>query len=162
LAFPVISKDSIKEVLFDQLGWRDREWSKMLGRASIELMYYFAQTQLELGKSVILENVFHPDLASPKLRVLERQYNANVLQIICNANSDVLFERFRQRAESGIRHKGHVDIQSLNELKAHLKQRCSLRLDIDSPVLQVDTTDFAALHYETILEQIRTIMDNVD
>jgi predicted kinase len=162
LAFPVISKDSIKEVLFDQLGWQDREWSKMLGRASVELMYYFAQVQLELGKSVILDNAFHPDLASPKLQALEKQYKANVLQIICDTNSDILFERFRQRAKSGMRHDGHVDMQSLDELKAHLKQEYLLRLDIGGPVLQVDTTDLAALRYELILEQVKTVIESVD
>lgn len=31
---PLIAKDDIKESLFDSLGWRDREWSKKLGRAT--------------------------------------------------------------------------------------------------------------------------------
>jgi predicted kinase len=162
LMLPVISKDGIKEILFDQLGWRDREWSKMLGRASVELMYYCSQTQLEASKSVILENAFHPDLASPKLRALKDQYKANALQIICNTDSHVLFERFKQRAESGIRHEGHVDRQSLDELKLNLKQERPLLLDIDSHVLQVDTTDFATLRYEVVLERVKTIMNSAN
>ena len=54
LKLPIISKDSIREVLFDQLGWQDRDWAKRLGRVSIDLMFYFAQTQLESGRSIII------------------------------------------------------------------------------------------------------------
>lgn len=154
LACPVISKDSIKEVLFDQLGWRDREWSKVLGRASVELMYYIAETQLKASRSVILDNAFDPDLASAKLRALVRENGANSLQIICNARSTVLFDRFKRRAESGIRHEGHVDAQCLDELKASLQQERRQRLDIGGQVLRVDTTDLATIHYEAILNEV--------
>jgi predicted kinase len=162
LALPVASKDGIKEVLFDQLGWRDREWSKTLGRASVALMYHFARTQLQVGRSVILDNAFHPALASPELRALASQYRANTLQIICETTSDVLFERFKGRAESGERHAGHVDVQSLDELRASLAQERPLRLDIGGEVLHVDTTDLANLRYEPILDRVVAIMDSVD
>jgi predicted kinase len=158
LAFPVIGKDDIKEVLFNQLGWRDREWSKLLGRASVEMMYYFAQTQLKIGNSVILDNAFHPDLASAKLQSLSRLYGASTLQIICDADGRVLFERFKGRAESGIRHEGHVDTQSLDEFEAHLKQESPLKLDIGGQVLQVDTTDWATVCYEAILNEVSAIV----
>lgn len=161
LQFPVISKDRIKEVLFNELGWRDREWSKTLGRASVELMYYFAKSQLENGNSVILDNAFHPDLASPKLRALESQYKVHTLQIICEADGEVLFDRFKRRAESGIRHDGHVDTQALDELKAHLEQERPLKLDIGGQVIRVDTTDFAALRYEVLLDRVVAMMEAI-
>lgn len=158
LSIPVLSKDEIKEVLFEQLGWRDREWSRTLGRASVELMYLHAQTQLEANKSVILDNAFHPDLASTKLQNLLNQSTADAIQIICDSKNDVLFERFRQRAESGVRHEGHIDVQSLDEFGQNLKQERSLILEIDGEVIQLDTTDIAALNYEPVLEQVKTIM----
>ena len=34
LGFPFINKDDIKEILFDTLGWHDREWSKKLGHVA--------------------------------------------------------------------------------------------------------------------------------
>ena len=39
LGFPLISKDTIKEFLFDTIGVGDREWSQMLGKASSEFLY---------------------------------------------------------------------------------------------------------------------------
>lgn len=158
LSIPVYSKDDIKEILFDQLGWRDREWSKLLGRASVELLYYLAQTQLEHGKSVILDNAFHPELASAKLQTIQKQYQANVLQIICNADADALFERFKQRAESGLRHAGHVDKQSLAEYHSNLQKEQPLHLDLAGAIIQVDTTDFASLQYKEVLQEVRTLL----
>ncbi|MGD8627286.1 MAG: hypothetical protein PVJ34_22310, partial [Anaerolineae bacterium] len=146
-------------VLFEQLGWRDRGWSKMLGRASVEVLYYLAQTHLRVGRSVILDNAFDVGLASPKLQALERRYRANVLQIICDADSRVLFERFKKRGESGIRHEGHVDKQTLPELQAHLAQERPLRLDLGGQVLWVDTTDLTTLCYRAILDEVTVIMN---
>ena len=65
LRIPVLSKDNIKEIPFEELGWSDREWSKRLGRASVEVMYACAQSLLEADQSVILDNAFHPELAPP-------------------------------------------------------------------------------------------------
>jgi predicted kinase len=42
---PVVSKDSIREVLFERLGWKDRPWAQLLGRVSIDLMFHFAEMQ---------------------------------------------------------------------------------------------------------------------
>ena len=39
LTIPFLSKDLIKESLFDSLGTKAREWSKKLGLASIELLF---------------------------------------------------------------------------------------------------------------------------
>src|SRR5690606_17314401 len=83
LALPVFGKDRLKEVLFDQLGWQDREWSKKLGAASAELLYECAAIQLEAGRSFILENAFHPDWATPKLLALKARYQADSLEIQC-------------------------------------------------------------------------------
>jgi predicted kinase len=158
LRFPFISKDGIKEILFDELGWSDREWSQKLGQASINLLYYFAHTLLMAGGSIILENTFRPDLASSKLSTLARQTNASALQIICNANNDVLYQRFKQRTESGLRHPGHVDVQSMPELRASLERYGPLRLGIGGEVIEVDTTDISILSYESILVQVKAIM----
>ncbi len=161
LSLPVISKDSIKEILFEEIGWRDREWSKMLGRASVELMYHYAQTQLKADKSVILDNAFHPYLASPVLQSLLNQYKAQAVQVICTTDNEVLFERFRQRALSGERHMGHVDSQSLNELKQNLKKERPVQLEIESHIVQVDTTDFGTLRYGSVLEKVKSIMNRL-
>jgi predicted kinase len=157
LGFPFISKDAIKEILFDELGWSDREWSQKLGKVSIELMYFFAQTALMASRSIILENTFRPDLASAKLSALALQANAGTIQIVCRASTEMVYQRFRQRAEAGLRHPGHLDLQIIGEARVSLEDR-PLRLDIAGEVIEVDTTDFSAVRYESILEQVQAII----
>ena len=61
---PYLSKDEIKEILFDTLGFRCREEKVALGKAAEEILYHFAKSQLCVGQPFILENNF--DDASQK------------------------------------------------------------------------------------------------
>ena len=58
LKLPVISKDTIKELLFDHIGFQSREEKVNLGIASMEIMYYVAGQLMKAGQSFILENNF--------------------------------------------------------------------------------------------------------
>ena len=49
LHMPLVGKDSIREQLFDRLGWKDRQWAQELGKASIDMMFYFAWAELKWG-----------------------------------------------------------------------------------------------------------------
>ncbi len=54
LDLPLISKDTIKEALFDALGTGDLEWSKRLGRAAHLVMYGIARRGSIRGSRVAL------------------------------------------------------------------------------------------------------------
>ena len=58
LKLPVISKDTIKERLFDSVGFQSREEKVNLGIASMEIMYYVAGQLMKAGQAFILENNF--------------------------------------------------------------------------------------------------------
>ena len=58
LKLPVISKDTMKELLFDHVGFQSREEKVKLGIASMEMMYYFAGQLMKAGQPFILENNF--------------------------------------------------------------------------------------------------------
>ena len=58
LRLPVISKDSLKEILFDQVGFRSREEKVRLGNASMEIMYAIAGQFMGAGQPFLLENNF--------------------------------------------------------------------------------------------------------
>ncbi|NJP18783.1 MAG: ATP-binding protein [Hydrococcus sp. CRU_1_1] len=98
---PLISRDDIKESLFDSLGWRDREWSKQLGIASYRLLYYFIESQVSAGNSSIAESNFMPKFDNLKFLELKRKYKLYLLHIHCRADREVLFQRFKMRSESG-------------------------------------------------------------
>jgi len=158
LRIPVVSKDSIREVLFERLGWKDRPWAQLLGRASVDLMFRFAQAQLEAGRPLILDNAFDPALSVPRSRALIARYQAKTVQVVCNADGETLFERFRARAASGDRHPGHRDEAVFDRLRSHLAQGQSPVLDIGGAIVEVDTTDFSQVDYQGVLNQGKAFM----
>ena len=58
LGIPMLSKDSIKEVLFDNLGFHSRAEKVQLGTAAMHILYYAAAQLMKVGKPFILENNF--------------------------------------------------------------------------------------------------------
>src|SRR6188472_2514946 len=74
LSMPYLSKDGIKEILFDTLGYSDREWSRKLSVASYELLYYFVEQELAAGRDFVVESNFRADVAGPKFSSLQATY----------------------------------------------------------------------------------------
>ena len=53
--------DSIKEVLFDDLGFHSRAEKVQLGTAAMHILYYAATQLMKVGKPFILENNFNQE-----------------------------------------------------------------------------------------------------
>jgi predicted kinase len=155
LSLPFAGKDMFKEVLFDTLGWKDRAWSKQIGRASIALLFRFMETQLAAGASCVVECNFKSALATPEFLVLRERYAYEPIQILCRCDGQVLFERFRRRAESGERHPGHMDHLNYEEFASTLLRGATEPLDIGGRLIEVDTTDFDAVDYAAIIATIK-------
>jgi predicted kinase len=158
LGIPVISKDHVREVLFAGLGWKDRNWAQLLGRTSIDIMFYFAEMQLQAGCSLILDNSFEPSISAPRFQTLQTKYDVETIQIVCDADRDTLFSRFRERTKTGNRHPGHGDEDVLEELRVYLAKEQSLVMDIGGSIIEVDTTDFSKIDYPALLNEVRSAM----
>lgn len=158
LKIPLVSKDSIREELFDRLGWKDREWAQLLGKASVDMMFYFARTELAVGHSIIMDNSFYPPISNPRFQALKEQYRAQSIQIVCDSDRETLFQRFKSRADSGNRHPGHGDQDVLEELYKGLTDNSSQILDIGGSIIEVDTTDFATVNYQEIFKQVKLLL----
>ncbi len=156
VALPLIHKDAIKEILFDQLGWSDREWSKKLGVASYGLMDYFVVQQLKSGHSLVVESNFKPEFDTEKFRKWKKEYDCEIIQIICRADPKVLFERFSERAQNNERHLGHRDSEHLAEWKSYFLTSSDTAdaLDVESRIKYVDTTDFSKIDNDEIVDFI--------
>lgn len=159
LKLPLVSKDSIREELFDRLGWKDRKWAQELGKAGVDMMFYFARAELEVEHSIIMDNSFYPPVSNPRFQALKEQYYAESIQIVCDSDRETLFQRFKSRADSGNRHLGHGDQDVLEELYANLANNSSQILEIGGSVIEVDTTDFAKVNYQEILKQVTSLLE---
>jgi predicted kinase len=155
LGVPFITKDGIKERLFESLGWSDRAWSRRLGVASITVLYDTLERILAAGCSCVTESVFRPEYDDERLRQLCARYDARPFQIQCVAEGEALWRRWRERVESGARHPGHVEPTMYDEVRPQLLRGRLDPLHLDGSLVEVDTTDFAAVDYVGLLSQVR-------
>jgi predicted kinase len=159
LRLPLICKDTIKETLFEALGTPDRAGSRRLGGASMEVLYTFVEAQLTAAKSCVAEANFDPAFGTPVFSRLARRYSHTLIQVNCVADPAVLAERFRRRSLSGERHPGHQDhLQCKSGCDSHLDLSIPGRippLDVDGHVIELDTSDFAQLDYERLVDQVK-------
>lgn len=152
LRVPLLTKDAIKERLFDTLGWSDREWSKRLGVASFALLYDRITAHLQAGAPLVVEANFRPKFDTPKFAALRERYPFTLLQFVLVATPEALQARFAARNATGKRHPGHVDASFEGEFAAQLKAEIYGPLDLPGRVVVVDTTNLAAVDFSAAIE----------
>lgn len=155
LGVPFINKDGIKELLFDTLGWKDREWSRQPGIASTALLFHLIERQLAAGQSLVAESAFSAEFDVPRLQRLQNCYHFQTLEVHCTAQMEVLLERFAQRAQSAERHPGHGEQGQTEELRAKLERGVYAPLSSSGEALIIDTTDVASVDNQRLMQSIR-------
>jgi predicted kinase len=109
-AWPVVSKDAWKEVLFDLLGTGDGAWSRKLSLAAFRIQFAVAESRIDAHMSLILEGNFNAaEQAGPVAALADR--GGRLLQVACRASAQELARRRRQRAQARVRHPGHLDAE---------------------------------------------------
>jgi predicted kinase len=132
LHLPLLSKDTIKESLFDVLGTGDLAWSQTLGRASHVIMYRLAR----YAPSAVLESHFWRGKAEPELEALGRVG----AQVWCRCPVEVAAERYRTRAISSERHPGHLPEHQAEEVTLSWRSTEPAPLELRCPLVEVDTS----------------------
>lgn len=177
LKLPVISKDTIKELLFDHFGFQSREEKVKLGIASMEIMYYVAGQLMRAGQPFILENNFEYSSESG-LKTLLEKYQYSVLTITLTGDYKAIYQRFLERETSPDRHRGHVvnDCYPEKECGAEkrkvksisyedyvygIEQRGFDTFSVEGRQIKVDTTDFAKIDMEKLFSQITAWMEEI-
>jgi predicted kinase len=150
----LISRDALKEALFDALGASDLAWSRRLGGASYELLYVVLESALRAGCACLAESNFDAQFATPRLRALMGRLPFRPLQIALRADPAALALRMRARVESGERHPGHHDRHELGALDPATLRDSIPPVDIGGELLVVDTTDFGAVDYGGLLARV--------
>jgi predicted kinase len=149
LGIPLVSRDDIKELLFDEIGTGDREWSSRLGRASYALLFYWLEIELASGRSLVTETNF--DVPSvPHFAALPPH---RVFQIHCSAPAQVILERYEQRP----RHAGHVDTEVAEELRRGEHEGRFGPLPLDGPIVTLDTSGEVA-PLDELAARIRSLL----
>lgn len=132
LGLPLVTKDAIKEALFDTLGTGDREWSRALGRAAFAVIFLWLGAELRAGRSVLAEANFDAGSAPAALARLPPH---RTFQIHCTAPLEILLSRYSDRE----RHPGHLDHAVLPELEVGVAGRGWEPLDLPGERVELDT-----------------------
>jgi predicted kinase len=132
LGLPLISKDTIKEALFDSLGTGDIEWSRQLGRAAHVVMYALARD----ARSAVLESHFWRGVSEDELGGLGRP----LVQVYCRCPVDVALDRYRRRAGSPDRHPGHLAEHQSDSMTERWRTEDPEPLNLEGAVIEVLTT----------------------
>lgn len=156
LTLPMISRDAIKEALFDTLGWRDRARSRELGDSSSRVMFVLLAEALTAGADCIAEGTFRPSSTTAGFRTLLDAVSPRTVQVHCTAEPDVLIERFSARMGSSDRHPGHNDM--LDEFRLDLQRAAFTPLPLEGPTLIVDSTRPPGSQWTDVIAEVASLM----
>jgi thymidylate kinase len=129
LGVPLVSKDAIKEGLFEAVGYGGLAWSQTLSRAADAAMVRIAQDL----DGAVLDNFWYAETVDELLAQLPRP----IIEVFCRCDPEVAYERFRRR----VRHPGHADQErDPDSLRAPFFTRANkLPLRTLGPVVEVNT-----------------------
>ena len=129
LGVPLISKDAIKEALFEAVRYGDLTASKTLSRAADAAMVRIAQDL----DGAVLDNFWYVETVEELLGPLPRP----IVEVFCRCDPEIAYERFRGR----VRHLGHADQErDPDSLRAPFFTRAmKLPLRTLGPVVEVNT-----------------------
>lgn len=170
LHLPVIVKDDLKEILFDDIGFRNREEKVKLGVAAMDLMYATADKLLGQGISVILDNNFETG-SVPGLKQLTERHPCRLITVRFDGDVEAVYQRFLKRDQDPARHRGHVVNTaypekerepyvplSLEAFEKKFRQRGMMDFYAGGALLTVDVTTFDHYSPEDLLKRLKDVM----
>ena len=158
----LISKDGIKEILYDSLGCDDLDWSRKLGDATFHLLFYFIESQISKGNSLLVECPFIPKFHTKSFTELRAKCAFDIFQIVCSADVDVLYQRNVERSQSPDRHPAHrLGPPSHDNMKKAAADNTYGVMELDGTVYEYDTTDFEKVDNEKLIESIKERLNGV-
>ncbi|HRW06316.1 MAG TPA: AAA family ATPase [Caldilineaceae bacterium] len=158
LGLPLLHRDGMKETLADTLGWSDDEWSLKLGAATWELLYHLVDTLLRANVSQVVESNFSPKHASPRWQQIYQQYQPQILQLRCEADPDLVIDRFHARVAAGDRHPIHRYATDTTGYRAVLAQGHLGWIEVPGERISIDTGALDSADYPSVATRLRTYL----
>lgn len=150
---PCITKDKMKEILADDIGFVDRNENRRLSCGAVDQMIYIFEQFAKVGSDIILEANFH-EMEMSLLYRLSRQYNYQSCLIVLFGDKKLLYERFLKRVPT--RHRAHLSAgltESFVKFEEYIDN--GRKEDFVFPVNRVDVTN---LSEKEVLEKASQIL----
>ncbi len=136
-----LNKDTIKEILADEIGFKNREENLKLSKLTYKLMVYTFKMNAISGNNIILEANFHEDELDELYEIIS-SFNYEVLTLNLTADVDILYKRFLNRAHNENRHPVHISGNLLNYdvFKEYILN--NRKLNFQNPLINIDASSF--------------------
>lgn len=132
LGAPLLSKDVVKETLFDCLGAKDSAQSRTLGAASMEVLWSLATF---CPTTAIVESWMPPSTRPFVVDGVARAGFDDVVEVWCACSLDEVIRRSHARRVD--RHPGHALVENDDQLREWATEARPLGIGV---VLTVDTS----------------------
>ena len=134
-----LTKDSLKEIACDAIGYNTREENRQLSIAATDSMIYFFNQSALVGQSLILEANFRQD-EMMKIKEIADEYHYQVLLIVLTGDINLLYQRFLDRMVN--RHIAHRSLNldySIERFASYIND--NRNQDLIYPAYTIDMTD---------------------
>lgn len=174
LGIPAISKDRIKECMYDDIGFHSREEKVKLGIASMNIMYYMAEQFMKCKQPFILENNFENISRDTLMKILQK-YSYTAITVTLTGQYQELYHRFAERNSSPNRHRGHVvndrypeetpgrivEPMSYEDFVKGITERGMDSFVANGPHIIMDTTNFSEQERNRLAKKIDTCIEDL-
>ncbi|MDL2293663.1 ATP-binding protein [Ruminococcaceae bacterium OttesenSCG-928-D13] len=171
LDLPMVSKDRIKELMYDHIGYTTHAEKVKLSTAATGVLYYFAESLMRTGRPFILENNFE-NVTKPGLQRLLEEYRYRPVTVRFGGDVRVIYERYLAREQTAGRHGGHRASNAwppqnagvlavpltMEDFVAGVAQRGIAEFTVGGEEILVDAADFTRVSYEDITAQVRRLL----
>ena len=153
----VFQKDTIKEILGDNIGFRDREENRKLSNAAVQLMAHLFWQIAQTGSDLILEANFHGSELE-QLHELANRMQYRVLTLVLRGEAEILYGRYLHRMRAENRHPVHLST-TLDVKEDFISTAQLIRSEkIVGEALWIDACDFSYQQDEQLLRTIDLFM----
>jgi predicted kinase len=157
LPLPLLSKDRLRVVFYEAFNAQSRAESARLLGPAFTVYYGLISELLRSGVGVVAECNFHRGISEPELRPVAALGTPIIIH--CQTSREVSYQRFIARHDLGLRERRYAyDGDRIDALERGIPQEPWERaepVEIDAPVLRVDTTDGYAPSLDEIVDFIR-------
>lgn len=153
----LFTKDAIKEILGDTIGFTNRAENLKLSQATGELMCFLFGEFAKLNKNLILESNFRIGELE-KLHQIAADHDYQVMTLVLRGDAEILHLRYLNRMHNENRHPVHLCAQ-FNTFDGFRDYIESLRTaTVPGSVMHIQADDFSYQTDEAILAKIDEFM----
>jgi len=155
----VLTKDDIKEVLGDSVGFANREENKRLSVAAVQILVHVFRATAKAGADLILEaNFSEKEIAC--LYEAAKEHGYSVLTIFLYGDSAILHQRYLYRMRHENRHPAHLsavieDPEEFRRIQEYLEG-----VRIPGEVVRICADDFSYAQDGDILQRLDRFMSD--